>query len=141
YLSSCCRRNRLRPLSAIYFAPCKKTVMWGHYALCFKVGVRGHEISPELSFSPRIGRAAALLLGLAVATSPMRGAWAQTPPEPAPAPPPRGQTPPPARTDNPPPPAETDIGKVSPGQVLIVTKQPVPSATTDRADAVAEKQQ
>jgi len=106
--------------------------MWGHYALYIKVGVRGHEMSPERSFSPRIGTAAALLLGLAAATSLMSVAWAQTTPETPPASSPG---------DRQSPPAETDIGKVSTGQVLIVTKQPVPSATTDRADAVAEKQQ
>jgi TonB-dependent receptor len=94
--------------------------------------MRGHKMSQERPFLPQIAVAAALLLGLAAATtSPMNAARAQTPPEPTPAPP----------GDKSSPPAETDIGKVSTGQVLIVTKQPVPSATTDRPAAIAEKQQ
>jgi TonB-dependent receptor len=86
-------------------------------------------MSKEWPFSPRISIVAVLVLASALAR-------AQTPPEPGSA----GSTAPggkpPTSTST-----ETDIGRVSTNDVVIATQRPVPSATVDRAAAIAEKQQ
>src|SRR5258708_37452110 len=86
------------------------------------------KMSQKLSFSPKFRiAAAALSVGLAVVTSLA----------PAPA---HAQTPPPVPSGSSP---ETDIGRVSTGagQGENAAKPVVPSATIDRAAAIAEKQQ
>jgi TonB-dependent receptor len=95
-------------------------------------------MSQAVLLLPRISiAAAAVAVGLAATTSlPVAQAQTQTPPAPASA----GSTPPDSK---PAPASETDIGRVSTGagQGESGSKPVIPSATIDRADAVAEKQQ
>jgi hypothetical protein len=94
------------------------------YAVEFKGSTRSVEMSEQTWFGPRFSiAAAAVAVGLAfIASSAAVQAQAQTPPAPS---------------------GETDIGRVSTGagQGENVPKPVVSSATIDRADAIAEKQQ
>jgi TonB-dependent receptor len=100
-------------------------------------------MSHPLSFSPRFNwGAAAVVVGLAAATGvPSLKAQAQEQAQPPATP--ASTEPKPPGSKPAPPPSETDIGRVSTGagQGETGPRPVVPSATIDRADAVAEKQQ